>query len=75
MNQHDQDILELGLRAKNVIWAENHGLHRSSATLLAIWRRVQRIKYLTLIGAVAPRDAAHWAGPGFNRRNDESSDG
>jgi hypothetical protein len=42
MNQHDLDILELGLRVKNEIWAENYGPNRPAATRLAIRRRYFR---------------------------------
>ena len=39
MNQHELDILELGLRVKVEIWAENMPPHRAAGARLAIWRR------------------------------------
>lgn len=41
MNQHDLDILELGLRVKVELWSENLGPDRTASTRMAIWRRTR----------------------------------
>ena len=46
MNQHDLDILELGLRVKNEIWAENRG---QASARMAIMRRCAGDKWIFIL--------------------------